>query len=400
VTPYSLIHLNEAITDIQYELWHYSVEGHAGHSTERGIPQALFYLNWLVTEGVGYSVAVLALIGIAISWLPLKQHATLLIVLLGFPLGYSALMIMQKTNFTRNMVAVVPYVGIFAGLGLAAATRSLRSASLSGPIALLIGALSLYPLVFSDIDYLQRSSKQFDSRTELVTWLKTARSPSHDVAISGDLQLPIQTFSLPGVDAFNPDKTSISDLFNAGYSYVVFSHQEQLSLPAPNNFFSLVKEIPGDPQSTLRIPRNPPITIAFFDPSTPQGTVENAIEAKKRVAISLTNPARLGCERGEEPHCWISSRATEISLAKDTPELPNGVITLTMTTPWEAQEVSITSQKSPSTSVKFPLPVGQHHTIELPLAAFPLTVTLTQIHSPEGQGVSGDTRRLGVTLAR
>jgi hypothetical protein len=112
--PYSLIDLPGFLNGVAAEAFHYA-SGHRGWSGEPGLPQFLYYLRVFLSELAGG--AILALVGIALyaaaDW---RRTA----VLISFPAALLWLLAAQRVYFPRNALSVVPFVAMFAALGVVA----------------------------------------------------------------------------------------------------------------------------------------------------------------------------------------------------------------------------------------------------------------------------------------
>jgi hypothetical protein len=399
--PYTVLAWDEFIKGVSYEMWHYGQAGHEGHSAGRGWPQVLLYLRWGFSDGIGVSAAVLALLGG--SWLSVYDRRAFLL-LLAFPLPYALLMICQKAHFTRNMVVMVPYLAALAGVGIAALVSTVRDRRWQHIVAALVAAVALWPIVSTSYTILKRSFLQHDSRDTAVAWItEHAQSPTApDIAIAGSLQLPIATFSMRGVDAFNPATLSLAHLLQAGYEYIVIPSDVSL-LDA--ELTELITSIPGEP-SPQRVPANPAISIV-------RAKLSGIEKAARRVTSSLTfiagrtrlwpicsttpqgSPSRTAAP--SEDYCWITARVTELAI----PSL-SGPGVFEIRSPWPDQTVTVTDthgQLLASTKLS-----GSNQWETLPIPASPsgqprrVVLTITHVHSPQARGLNSDTRRLGIAV--
>ena len=111
--PYSLIDIPGFLNGIGYEAFHYA-SGHAGSAGEPGWPQLLFYSRHFLGE-FGYVACALAVLGLGrlavIDW---RRAAVLAI----FPAALLWLLISQRVHFTRNALAIHPFVAMGAAYGL------------------------------------------------------------------------------------------------------------------------------------------------------------------------------------------------------------------------------------------------------------------------------------------
>jgi hypothetical protein len=381
--PFSLLAFDEFWKGISFELWHYAVEGHTGNTAERGLPQALFYVRWLVTDGIGWLATSFALVGSVALFRRDRERA---IVFGVFPLAYCALMIMQRANFTRNMVVIIPYFAVCAAYAFSRlggpVRRSARDSALLGLVAVCILALPLARSAVIIRDSLYRG----DSRDALFVWFKNLRQVDEDVAVAGQLQIPWEILNVPGVDSFDLTKTPLESLITRGYRHVIIpsSHASLLS-----SAYDVEWRTAGD-ESPQRIPNNPSLMIA-----KPQASA--TIVAADSLAFT-NDHGRVAplCPPSNEGHCWIESRVTRVSISSSAKP-----VTLEVMSPWKHQHIRITTtdgQELVSAPLEQP---GDWTTIGIPpLTSTELLIHVSQIHSPASQGIGKDTRRLGVAIRR
>jgi hypothetical protein len=113
--PYSVIDIPGFLNGLGYEVFHYA-SGHAGFAGEPGLPQLLYYLRHLLSE-FGYGAALLALLGLGLLT---RADWRLAAVTMSFPAGLLWLLSAQRVHFTRNALAIQPFVAMFAAFGLLA----------------------------------------------------------------------------------------------------------------------------------------------------------------------------------------------------------------------------------------------------------------------------------------
>lgn len=389
--PYTLLAWDECIKGISYEVWHYSVAGHEGHSAERGWPQALLYLRWALSDGIGVSAAVLALVGGC--WLSVYDRRAFLL-LLAFPLPYAALMISQKTHFTRNMVVMVPYLATLAGVGIVALISSIRDRKWQHVAATIIAGIALWPTITSSAAIITTHLQQRDSRDTATAWIqhRVDTDPDSDIAVAGALQLPISIFSLPGVDAFNSSTLSLAHVIQSGYDYIVIPTDVTL-LDA--ELTELIISLPGQPWPQ-RVPQNPAISIVRVKPSGIKRAAKRAPHALSFIAgQSRLWPLCPGASH--EPYCWITTRVTELTIPP-----VNGPGILEIKSPWPGQTVTIHDQSG--TLLASTKLTGTDTWETLPIPKLPnaqgrtVIMTVNRIHSPQSQGISNDPRRLGIAI--
>lgn len=388
--PYSVLSFSEFWSGVSYEAWHYSVAGHEGHMAERGWPQALLYLRWALSDGVGVSAAILAILGG--SWLSVYNRRAFFLLLV-FPLSYTALMISQRAHFTRNMVVMIPYLAAFAGVGIAALISVIKDRRWQHVAMLAITAFAIWPIANISLGSVSAAQKSHDSRDALVDWIATEDNRSQaDIAVAGNLLIPVSTFALLGVDAFNPEKVSLAELIQTGYEYIALPTDMSL-LDA--ELTELVTSFPGEPWPQ-RVPKSPAISIVKIKP---QGVEKAARKAPSKLSFiagkSLLWPNCPGIS-GEE-YCWITARITELSI----PALV-GPGVFEVRSPWPNQNVTITDQHGQLLASTKLTNSDTWETLPIPASPSgqPRTVFLkiSQLHSPHSQGLNSDRRRLGIAV--
>jgi hypothetical protein len=113
--PYSLLDIPAFLNGVGYEAFHYA-SGHAGFAGEPGLQQLLYYLKHFLSEH-GYGIGALALVGLVL--LPLRDWRSAAVVTV-FPAALLWLLSSQRVHFTRNALAIQPFVAMFAAFGLIA----------------------------------------------------------------------------------------------------------------------------------------------------------------------------------------------------------------------------------------------------------------------------------------
>jgi 4-amino-4-deoxy-L-arabinose transferase-like glycosyltransferase len=113
--PYSLIDIPGFLNGLGYEAFHYA-SGHAGFAGDPGLPQLLYYLRHLLSE-FGYGAAGLAVLGVVLFPRADWRRAAIVTI---FPAGLMWLLCTQRVHFTRNALAIHPFVAMFAAFGLVA----------------------------------------------------------------------------------------------------------------------------------------------------------------------------------------------------------------------------------------------------------------------------------------
>jgi hypothetical protein len=398
-TPYAVITPDLFFAGLNYERWHYAVAGHEGHSAEPGLQQAQFYLEWLTATDLGWLVTGTALIPIAVAGVRRPTQRAVLVAV--FPLAYMALMVTQKANFTRNMVTVVPYVAIAAILGAFWLCERFTRPLLKGCAGLVLTATLLYIPVTRSAQLFHAHLSHTDTRDAAIAAITriTATEPNVDIAVAGPLQLPIQTFALPGVDAFDPAKTSAAHLLQRGFTYLVLP-TDQAARALTTDIGDIHTDLPGLPPPQ-RVPNNPAISIVRA--TTAAHLTAAAKAAPAHLEVTVAGDRLLPrCASPDEGYCWLTHRSTTIQAA---PGIPTTGVELNweVRTPWEAQQLTVAAADG-RVLLQLPLPATQEwHRLAIPSAAltassFPLQLVVPQVHAPASRSHSSDTRRLGVAV--
>ena len=397
--PYSFLSFSEFLRGVSYEAWHYGIAGHAEHTTERGFAHAYKIFLWLLRDGAGIVGTFFAMLGGFALWKKRPSHALLLCA---FPLSFIVLMSLQRVFFARNMLSVVSFFAIFAAIGVWKTTdyleRAVKKTSYRRNTLFVVWLTRIvcvlaivYPIARRGEAVRLKAMSQSDSRSQASEWLHLHRPLGKDVAISGPLLFPIKLFSLPGVDAFNPKKQTIEALVMNGYDYFIVPTSTESLDPLHTD---IVESISGT-QWPQRIPYNPAISILKAKP-----------KAFERIARHPTISFRLedggfisSCDPlPNEPFCWIRTVASKLSFDG----VQGDYVYLEVMSPWTDQRVLVKDSNGAlisSTKLKIP---GSWESIPVALPKGEVTsefsVVLSQVHSPESQGLSKDTRRLGLAV--
>jgi hypothetical protein len=402
LAPYSLIEWREFMAGVSYERWHYGVAGHVGHTSEPGWPQALLYLRWMLSDGVGVGASVLALLGGV--WLSVYNREAFLLIT-SFPALYALLMISQRAHFTRNMVVIVPYLAVLAGVGLAALNRLISSRGMQHLALAAVSFVAIWPIAVRSYGLSVEALRADESRRQLLGWINDKTSSSDrerftgDIAISGALQMPIGIFNLPGVDAFNPSKMTVADLVQTGYEYVIVPRGAKVLDP---DLFDLESRIDGDVTWPQRVPRNPAIDILRVRP-----VIVDRVRRLASLNLKLKladNGALLGqcAEAAQEGYCWLSSRITNLEISGQSSLRQ---IYLEIKTPWKRQKVSLIDGRGEVlvSEAQVSEAAGEEWLrYELPGALIrdksQILIAISDVHSPASWGLNADRRRLGVAV--
>ncbi len=188
--PYSLVDIPGFLNGLGDEAVHYA-SGHAGYGGEPGLEQLLFYGRHFLSE-FGYGAAIVAAIGIvAFARADWRRAAVLTI----FPVAMLWFLSMQRVHFTRNVLAIHPFIALFAAFGFATAYE--RGVSLASrrrwtprrvPVPLVVGVLLLAVTVPS-WHLAGHLRDRTDSRNRARAWIRENVPPDHAIVVPFELGL-------------------------------------------------------------------------------------------------------------------------------------------------------------------------------------------------------------------
>lgn len=407
-SPYILVSLPLFLDHFAYEIWHYGVAGHEGHSAEPGLPQAWFYIKWMAGGGVGLATIALACIGTVYGSLTRDPRWY---VVLYFPLIYFLMMCTQKVNFTRNLLVMLPYLAVLAGLALdrLLGRRPKTSGGLAAIATFLIVGIQPAVRSFSEVRAIAGAK---DSRTEVIEWLQEHERFLGQTAVSGELQLPPVVYSWPGVEAVRGRGATLGSLYQAGFDRVVIGGdvaQEDTTRP----FAVLEKEFAGSELS--RIVRDPQVRIYSFPASL--GLMGDQL-VSDGLAQSLTFGGSGGSwrcpangipkENGED-YCWVHQRVMVLNLPGLSRQLERTsgseiTVALQIMTPWPEQSIRVFAGVESREFLFNGDDLGKWITAEISIPKAlvhnrdSLSVQIRRVLSPRQQGMNDDARRLGVAI--
>lgn len=419
-SPYILAHIPLFLDHVAYEVWHYGVAGHVGHMANPGMEQVLFYARWLLTDGFG---PVAALLGIAGMLGLLRPRFSREILFLAFPLLFFGLMISQKTNFTRNMLPLLPYVAVAAGYALTRGLEALWSnprlqanLSIRYLLAATMCAIVFAPPFLQSLSERQLLVTAVDSRERLQDHLRVHEQsfPTEQVAISGQLQLPQSFFAVGPRARFDQRKESLLSLYQRGFT--LFATLPSLAQPADASLpREQVQEFPGFPEAQ-RIIKNPRIVLErLVEGEMLNTSLETAAKNDSSSVISVTladrepkNCVSAGTTTSDaEGYCWLGRRVGRLALTDLSAELradPNApyiTLALEARSPWQDNELKFWLGGWEA-SVSLPLNDWTPVVLRLPLkellSSGEIFISSKTVRTPNLQGLSEDPRPLGVAL--
>jgi len=342
-SPFILFNIPLFLNQFAYEIWHYGVAGHQGHMTEPGFKQAFFYTKWMSTAGTGLIALIFSIIG---TYSLIKNKFKLSLITLIFPILFLTLMINQKTNFTRNMIVLIPYFSILTAFGLKRIyDLNYKFKNLLAPLIL------LQPLILSIILITNISFQKPESRTLASSFIINNLNSNSNIALDGELQLPLLIKYTDGkkknifnkVTRFDPNKNLNFDFINNGFTHLVTSNIYKND----SSFFKLIKSFDGSIKEQ-RIVKNPLINIYQFQVSSDliNFTSTNFDIIKENSNLSYnTSKGFENCPESlkEDTSCYLNKRFNWISTNNFLKN--NQSIEIDFFSPWENKLKLITSEK-------------------------------------------------------
>jgi hypothetical protein len=165
ITPGAVLDRHRLVRDVNFELKHYA-QGHAGADRHSG----RFYLDTLVHSEL--ALLVLAVVGL-VAVIAAKYRRPVLVVGF-FAVPYFALLSSEDVHFSRNLLPLLPALGILAGLGTAQVVRAVAAADPKG--RWLLGAVALGAVAVVLVGFIRqtvtlRENLYQPARAEARSWL-------------------------------------------------------------------------------------------------------------------------------------------------------------------------------------------------------------------------------------
>lgn len=415
-SPYILTSLDLFYQQLSYEVWHYAVAGHVGHQANPGIAQASFYSNWLINEALGLGIIILAICGIFIIFLKNKTNPKLLI-LVTFPILYFSLMSLQKANFVRNMLVLIPFLSILSIYFLDfASTKSNKN--LMAKVGL--GIISIFSIFkVTNLTYAYQNlirQEQVDSRLDLLAWLKqTPEVANSKLGIAGRLQVPQEIFSRTNANEFDAKNLNFDQAWLMGFDKIIVDSEFATPEQLPQGV-SLIKSFSGNNQRQ-RIVLNPEIKVFNLKNFIiEKNRLTPILKTLKYAEIQITDPIDYSnCYKfndsleivGDENYCWIRTRIAKIYLPLEQVKLKKqrGVnISFEAFSPWPQAQISLLSSEKQTTS---DTQLNQNEVDTWRKFEFKnleidkdnsILIQIDQINSPCLRGKNPDCRRLGIAI--
>jgi hypothetical protein len=403
-SPYILVSIPLFITNLSYEVWHYSTAGHEGHSANPGLDQLVFYLNWFWNEALGICFSFAALMGVILM---LIRKNRLFITFLSFPLLYFLMMVMQRANFTRNMLVILPFLFIAAAFAIYKFLEYLKFNR--NKICFFSAAFFILssgqPLSVALIDK-NRILNRTESRAVFTKWAFEEDKSTLQTAISGDIQAASQIpLNLKNYTTFDPATENIYSLWLKGYDRVILGPENYANFPL--EYLKLIKAFPGLKEKQ-RIMENPRIEVyEILSDKFPQDKLIAELEKCPECHVSCEKAAGgFSCKpkKGQEKYIWMNKRLTVLELPglnEMIKQKGEKQITFEVMSPWDnkigiypMRENNPMVLNTPGSWNKVSLSIHQNDLI----SADTILVFTGNILAPYKQGKSPDKRMLGMAL--
>jgi len=409
-SPFVLSSFPLFLDHMAYEVWHYGVAGHAGHSTEPGLPQLLFYTSWLGKSAFGWIGLFMAALGV-ISVVAKPTRVKIACVV--FPLLFLLFMVMQKTNFSRNMLVVIPFLGVFVGVFLATVLEKIfvKRYAVLGVSAVLLVCLALQPLALA-LQLREAAIDPLESRIDFIKWLEEFSADDQEpaeLAVAGQLQLPADAYNQPRIAIEDLRKNDILDLYLQGYQFVAAGNLEEFDFDPQQR----IKSFDGV-TGKQRILRNPKIEILQLSQSNEYFEMaalkERVLEqGRYHTVMEESDDGVFDCQQGigSEDYCWLNSRLNLLTLKRvdDSSVDASDIKTLIIRVmnPWKDQVLTLSvGDFNREFQLAHDPEQWQEVIIELPASASadnaPIFLELEKVLSPKAQAMSDDARRLGIAV--
>lgn len=268
-TPFLLVELPLFLNHVAYEIWHYGIAGHVGHEGQPGVSQALFYLRWLRTDGVGLGCLFL-LFAAPFFWVLTKSAPSTAranvwskrIIVAAFGVLYFAFMCSQKANFTRNMLVLIPFVAIAAMAALEKlSSLAGRYSTITQQLGILLCTLPL--LIGGALPKRAAALNVQETRKELINYLGNLDSsePNQRIGVAGELQLARNTVpSKFVITVFAAADVAQWIAQNPDVKFLVLPDGQAAGIAEGIAGWNVAKSFAGEPLP-MRIVRNPALTL-------------------------------------------------------------------------------------------------------------------------------------------
>lgn len=395
-SPFIFKHLDLFLDQFAYEIWHYKIAGHQGHTGTPGISQLLFFVQWFGTTAVGWGIVALSALGSLLIFRVSKKAAATILV---FPLVYLWFMSGQRANFTRNMLVMVPFLAVLFGVALQWAQDRAKVLFI---LLAAVGFGAMMPAFSTEI--LRPAVAATESRLELGTLIQEKQL--QNVAVTSDLQLAPGLLRERKLSEVAPSLDAPAAQLQ-GFEYLVSTRAS-----ATKNFTTL--HVAGSQEPGARIVRDPKLFIVALNtaPLTSEQKRMMAERSDISTVILRHTDDQFTCQTSSEKHCWLQSRIAKVSIPDITSDHAfggiNGFATLELElmTPWAENQLLVASFRDFLADV--PLPplkatgVFEKITVKLPYQELKdehgFFLTIPKLANPRVEGLSTDDRRLGVAI--
>jgi 4-amino-4-deoxy-L-arabinose transferase-like glycosyltransferase len=306
-TPYCLASLPLFLDHVAYEIWHYGIAGHEGHTVDPGVHHFVVYLQDMAFQGFGIGPVVVGSLGLLFGLTKRRKGGGLLLL---FPLFYLTYMSTQKAHFLRNMIPIVPFfaLGVIAVL---TATRKRFGKVIGASISLVLGMVLLLEAGVYVSHARTKLLQRPENRVEAAQWIETFRTDHPEVqwAIDEELQFTSGIMQTPTLGGVNMKSETALSLFSAGYDYAV------LGGAVPQEWLSDAAETPAvvfkGVLEEQRIVANPHITIWDLKKTVKNQTnIEKLLPSMPALPVLTVSgwPQQQHKAESQESWHWIQSR--------------------------------------------------------------------------------------------
>jgi hypothetical protein len=370
-TPYVVSSLPLFLNQVAYEVWHYGIAGHEGHMSEPGLAHFILYLKDLSFSYFGFGAVIFGLLGL----LYLGWKREFLVVL--FPVIYVWYMSDQRAHFIRNMVVIVPFLGIGAAYGLSALSSAVRTVA-ARILVCAIGGLMMMESYYHLFMSRSPGDTTPESRILAEQWLRSVEdNKGVRLALDSSLQFePHLRLDRPG-RTVNLEHTSLEQVFLNGFDGVLLAKAHRMEGALIAQEWSGVSE-------TQRIVNNPWIGAVMFDAQW-QIDHNTSLLALGQV-LPMVGAREWTDFTGTEKWLWIQKRQARLPIV--WPGTPVQ-LSVEVMTPWENQIMTINNQECQFGSV------GEWQVCRIFADVPELQITIGKVGIVPG---GGDTRVLGVAL--
>jgi len=236
--PYSVFAVNTFLHHAGSEVRRYKVLGIKGGEGVPGIPQFKYYLNvlrgWADSTFLLKNSWIMAIFGFVACFL---WRTKSLIIISSFPLSYIFYMSLQKVNFSRNVICMIPFIALFTGIGIYQIYRFIlfllnkssfvKKREVLFQNSCFIVVFVILTLSFSPISKIQNGYNYLrtykESRTRAVDYIQKNYANSK-IAISKELRVHQRDLDkIKNYVLMDSSTLSETDLHKEGFGYLLSS---------------------------------------------------------------------------------------------------------------------------------------------------------------------------------